>query len=124
MNSQSASSPDFTSSPRPSTMWVCGVIGYAQITSGRQSATALATAWEPSICSSMGFLRGAKELEGAARGDRVPLADAAREFRADRGAHRVDGDLARHRREAAEKRRIGQRAPDALQRELARGDRA
>jgi hypothetical protein len=27
MNSQSLSSPDFTISPMPSTMWVCGEIG-------------------------------------------------------------------------------------------------
>ena len=27
MNSQGASEPSFTSSPRPSTMWVCGLIG-------------------------------------------------------------------------------------------------
>jgi hypothetical protein len=34
-------------------MCVCGVIGYAQITSGRLSATASATARDPSICLSM-----------------------------------------------------------------------
>jgi hypothetical protein len=34
-------------------MCVCGVFGYAQITSGRLSATASATARAPSICLSM-----------------------------------------------------------------------
>src|SRR5947199_6226382 len=56
MNSQRSSCPDFTISPRPSTMCVCGVIGYAQITSGRHSAIASAVAADPSICLSMGGL--------------------------------------------------------------------
>ncbi len=47
-NSQGASSEVFTSCERFSTMWVWGEIGYAQMTSGRQSATASATAREPS----------------------------------------------------------------------------
>ena len=47
-NSHGASSPDLTSRERSSTMCVCGEIGYAQITSGRHSATASATAREPS----------------------------------------------------------------------------
>ena len=37
-----------TSRESASTMCVCGVIGYAQITSGRQRATVRATASEPS----------------------------------------------------------------------------
>ena len=37
-------------------MCVCGVMGYAQITSGRQSATVSAMAREPSICFSTALL--------------------------------------------------------------------
>src|SRR5271157_2938327 len=51
-NSQGASSPLFTSWERFSTMCVWGEIGYAQMTSGRHSATASATAREPSTCRS------------------------------------------------------------------------
>ena len=47
-NSHGESSPPLTSCERFSTMCVCGEIGYAQITSGRHSATASATAREPS----------------------------------------------------------------------------
>jgi hypothetical protein len=47
------SSPFFTIAPSASTMWVCGVMGYAQITCGRHIATVSATAREPSICLSM-----------------------------------------------------------------------
>ena len=46
--SQGASSPVRTRSESASTMCVWGEIGYAEITSGRQSATAFATASEPS----------------------------------------------------------------------------
>ena len=46
--SHGASSPVRTRSESASTMCVCGEIGYAEITSGRQSATAFATASEPS----------------------------------------------------------------------------
>ena len=48
------SSPFFTMALSASTMWVCGVIGYAQITSGRHKATASAIAREPSTCLSIG----------------------------------------------------------------------
>src|SRR5215470_8694498 len=62
MNSQFASSPDLTISPRPSTMCVCGVIGYAQMTCGRHNATASATECEPSVCLSIGgLLRGRRD---------------------------------------------------------------
>ena len=47
---QAPSSPVRTRSDSASTMWVCGEIGYAAITSGRQRATVSATAWEPSTC--------------------------------------------------------------------------
>jgi hypothetical protein len=53
MYSHGASWPDFTNSLSASTMWVCGEIGYAQMTSGRHSATVSATAREPSICLSL-----------------------------------------------------------------------
>src|SRR5215475_1071914 len=65
MNSQFASSPAFTISPKPSTMCVCGVIGYAQITCGRHSAIASATACEPSVCLSIdGVLRFGGDIKG------------------------------------------------------------
>src|ERR1700747_3117653 len=50
MNSHGDSSPVLTNSESASTRCVGGEIGYAQIPSGRASATALATAREPSIC--------------------------------------------------------------------------
>src|ERR1022692_2124176 len=53
MNSQGESSPFFTISPSASMMWVCGEMGYAQITSGRHRATVRATARDPSICRSI-----------------------------------------------------------------------
>src|SRR3989304_6022041 len=43
------SSPSATNSERCSTIWVCGVIGYAEITCGLQTPTVFATATEPSI---------------------------------------------------------------------------
>jgi hypothetical protein len=42
------SSPRRTSTDRASTMWVCGEMGYAGTTCGRQRATVSATAREPS----------------------------------------------------------------------------
>src|ERR1039458_3265399 len=53
MYSHGARSPDFTITPNASMMWVWGEIGYVHTTSGRQRATAWATAREPSICASM-----------------------------------------------------------------------
>src|SRR6187397_2650871 len=55
-NSHEPSSPAFTIWESPSTMWVWGEIGYAQMTSGRQAATVSATAREPSICLGTGRL--------------------------------------------------------------------
>ena len=52
--SHGASSPVRTRSDSDSTMWVCGEIGYAAITSGRHRVTARATACEPSIWLSIG----------------------------------------------------------------------
>src|SRR5262245_52498522 len=81
--SHGASAPVFTKDDRPSTMCVCGEIGYAPITSGRQSATVSATAREPSICLSICGLRG---------GD-VALGHGAPETLADR----LDQSFKRHR---------------------------
>src|SRR5580692_9668782 len=52
MNSHGASCPLLTSVERASTMCVCGEMGYAQMTSGLDKATASATAREPSTCLS------------------------------------------------------------------------
>src|SRR4051794_12937314 len=98
-NSHGASAPDFTSAPRPSTMWVCGEIGYAQITSGRHSATASATARDPSICLSTGQLLplGADEpVSGRGRGD-VAVGLGPGEPAGDRGDHRPQLDDAGQR---------------------------
>ena len=50
MNSHVPRSPVLTIAPSASTMWVCGVIGYAGTTCGRHRATASAIAFDPSIC--------------------------------------------------------------------------
>src|SRR5262245_6104830 len=103
MNSQFASSPDFTISPRPSTMWVCGVIGYAQITCGRHSATASATAREPSVCLSIGRLPGPRSaLERLIRSGDVALRNRRRELFPDRAHERLHADHARHRGESTQ----------------------
>src|SRR5918912_546574 len=81
MYSHGASVPSFTSAESASTMCVCGEIGYAAITSGRHSATASATAREPSIClSTDGLLAVACHavVGGLRRGD-VPARDPAAE---------------------------------------------
>ena len=59
-------------------MCVCGEIGYAEITSGRHSATASATAREPSICLSTGRLRrcAAHEVVGGVAAATLPSATA------------------------------------------------
>src|SRR5512145_455341 len=44
-----------TNSARASTIWVWGVIGYAETTCGRQSRTASATACDPSVISIIYF---------------------------------------------------------------------
>src|SRR6476646_1755375 len=94
MNSHGASAPLFTSSPSPSTMCVCGEIGYAQMTSGRQSATASATACEPSVCLSIGDLdeRMANDLVSLGRRGDVCVGYLAAELGADRVRDRVERD--------------------------------
>ena len=98
------SSPFFTRAPSASTMWVCGVIGYAQITCGRHMATASATAREPSICLSTGQhpSLGEDVIEGGHGGGGVARGDLAGEPVADRGEQRVQADHAGQRGERAE----------------------
>src|SRR4030095_11591257 len=105
MNSHPASSPDFTISPRPSTMCVCGVIGYAQITCGRHSATASATACEPSVCLSIDcLLRLAHDVECFGGRRDVFFRDGRGEFLANRREHGWELDHAGDCGEAAQKR--------------------
>src|SRR6185369_13053539 len=94
--------------------------GYAQITSGRHNATACATASEPSICLSMhGSIHGGeRELVGDARSRDISRAHLAGKFFLDRLRDRFELQLPADRRESAEQRRIGQRAPYVLQRKL------
>src|SRR4051812_35995603 len=79
-NSHGASSPVRTIVDSASTMCVCGEMGYAPITSGRQRATAWATALDPSSCASTGGL----QVVGGAGGGGVGPPDPAREHRLDR----------------------------------------
>src|SRR6185369_3404501 len=125
MNSHGASAPLFTSSPSPSTMCVCGEIGYAQMTSGRQSATASATACEPSVCLSIGDLdeRVADGLVGLGGGGDVAVGDLAGELVADRVRDGVERDDPGERGEAAEQHRVRQRPAEVLERDLGRGHR-
>src|SRR5262249_15686371 len=118
MNSQSASSPVFTSSPRPSTMCVCGVMGYAQITCGRQSATASAIAWDPSVSLSIGRLFC--NLLGFLRRPHLPLRHFGGELLAYRARQGFEADDAREGGEATEQRNVRHGAPDVLARNLGR----
>src|SRR4051794_14443607 len=121
MYSHGASAPVFTSEDSPSTMWVCGEIGYAPITSGRHSATVSATAREPSICLSTCQLLELRE--GRLRGRDVAVPDGTVEALAERGRHRVQRDRASRCGQRAEHRGPGHRAAEVLSRELARGHR-
>src|SRR5512144_3143483 len=125
MNSQPGNSPVRVISPSASTMCVCGEIGYAQITSGRHSATASATAREPSICFSMDDLPGERLLHVVVRlgrGGDVRGGDLRRELLADRVEHRFEMEHAADRGEAAEQRDVRHRPPDVLHRDVGRGD--
>src|SRR6266511_1421433 len=121
-NSHRPRSPRFTIAERPSTMCVCGEIGYAQMTSGRHIATAAATAWEPSICLSTGELRsvGDDGERGLGRTG-VALAHLAGELLANRRRQRGQRDDLGERDESAEERRVGERAADVLARQHGRG---
>src|SRR5579863_3787527 len=99
MNSHGASCPLFTSVESAATMCVCGEMGYAQMTSGLDSATASATAREPSTCLSTGDLPDllTHELESAfCAGDvavREPSCESVTYGRNDRreGDHACEG---------------------------------
>src|SRR5271166_5760356 len=123
-NSQGASSPLFTSWERFSTMCVWGEIGYAQMTSGRQSETASATAREPSTWRTAQPLHLVlNPVVGSLRRRHVALADGRREALADRARHGVERNGATQRSEAAEQRGVRHRSAGVLTRELARGHR-
>src|SRR4051812_30896443 len=101
MYSHGASAPVLTSPESASTMWVCGEIGYAGMTSGRHRATVSATAREPSICLS-GMPCALHDRVRRGRGRGVRLRHRAREARADRRRHRLERDDPAERGEAAE----------------------
>src|SRR4051794_26633422 len=91
------------------------------MTSGRLSATASATARDPSICLSTDWLLD--ECGSSFGCGDVAVGELAREAVADRGGHRLDGDHAREGGEAAEQDRVRKRAPEMLTRELGCGNR-
>src|ERR1017187_3829494 len=101
-NSQGASSPLLTSRERFSTMCVWGEMGYAQMTSGRHSATASATARDPSSWRGTAQLPQLVHDPGVCglRGGDVALCDRAAEALADRARHRVERDRAAERGKA------------------------
>src|SRR5271165_7141125 len=102
-NSHGVSSPIFTSWERFSTMCVWGEIGYAQMTSGRQSATASATAREPSTWRTGQLPHLVLDPGvGSPCGGYVALGGGAREALADRAGDRVERDRSTKRREPAE----------------------
>src|SRR5438093_12156529 len=124
MNSQPWRSPDLTISPKPSTICVCGVMGYAQMTCGRQSAMASATAREPSICLSMHGLQAAGHHRVRLhRSDNVLFRDRGRKFFTDGCNHRLELEHAADGGKGAEQRHIRNRSADVLQRELGGGHR-
>src|SRR5215207_7659580 len=119
-NSQVPSSPAFTICESPSTMWVWGEIGYAQMTSGLHAATVSATAREPSICLCMGVLPE-RVLDEPVRGTgrrRIAGGRCAREALADRGDDGFEAHDGGQRREPAEQRRARERPTEVLAREL------
>src|SRR5262245_17300971 len=111
-NSHGASAPDFTISDSPSTRCGWGEIGYAQITSGRHSATVSATAREPSICLSMGGLRD--ERVGGLGGPCVALGRRGGEPLADRLGDRGERDRSGERGERSEEGGVGERPAQVL----------
>src|SRR5688572_24435516 len=124
-NSHEPSCPAFTICESPSTMWVWGEMGYAQITSGRHAATVSATARDPSICLSTGRLphRAVDEPKGRVRRRGVALARLAREAPADGSEDRSEADDARQRGEPAQQSGTRQRTAQVLPRELGGGHR-
>src|ERR1700758_4842118 len=98
----------FTIADTASTMWVCGVIGYAQTTSGRHIATASATARDPSICTGMRQLPALVEdpAKSAPRGRDVRFSRTSLEAVSDRDVDGVDRDRAAQGGEPAEQRAV------------------
>ena len=97
------------------------------MTSGRHSATASATAAEPSICLSMGclllgvFNSGANALECFGGGGDVALRDFAGEFCFDGLAYGFELDLAGECGETGQQRNIGDRTANVLEAEVGGG---
>src|SRR5215217_1183010 len=121
MNSHCAGLPSATSAESVSTMCVCGEIGYAAMTSGRQPATVSATARDPSSCLGMDRLRHA--ARGGLGGGAIAGADPAGEAVADRRGQRAGGHDPGDRGQRAEQRRPGQRPPEVLAGQRARRHR-
>ena len=83
-----------------------------------------ATASEPSSWLRMGeCLLFCAELERGRRGGDIPLAGLARELLGDGHDERLEPDLPREGREAAEQRGVGERPAEVLASELCRGKR-
>src|SRR5215212_1100522 len=102
-------------------------MGYAQMTSGRQSATASAIACEPSICLSIGSLAfddHDRSVESGMRGSDIRERDVSGEFLVNRRRDRFDRYALSERGERSQQRRIRHRPTNMLQRNLAGGDRA
>src|SRR3954471_3483616 len=87
------------------------------MTSGRASATASATAREPSSCFSM-----AHRLVGGGGGGDIRLRKLGRELLANRRAHRFERHDAGDRGKVAEQRRVRYRTADVFQCELGGAD--
>src|SRR6516225_2517468 len=105
INSHCLSAPERTISPSASTIWVCGVIGYAQMTSGRQRATASATAREPSICLSinrLAFPASPHALVSLLRRSGVGVTDLGGELFTNRGEDGFDLQHSRDRDESSQ----------------------
>src|SRR5207342_329703 len=114
--------PSPTRSDRPSTMWVCGEIGYAATTSGRQRATVSAIARDPSTCFSMAHpLRSVlDQVEAVGRELGVEVARVAGEAVAHGQLQGGQVDHPGESGEGTEQAGVGQRAAEALPREVAR----
>src|SRR5512139_3884152 len=126
-NSHGARLPASTRLPRASTMWVCGEMGYAQMTCGRHSAIASATAADPSTCLSTagllaahGLLHEFKRLGGSRD---VCGSDFGRKLFLDGCRNGGQRDTAGKRGKPSEERCIRQRTADVAQRDLGRGHR-
>src|SRR2546430_1348787 len=129
LRNSALSSSLFTIADSASTMWVCGVIGYAQITCGRHIATASATARDPSICLSIGLCLSSEclslvpdEVECGPGGGAIALRALPGDPLVDRGQPRVQADRPGQRGEPAEKRGARQRAAEMGHGQRARRD--